>query len=506
MLIVGTMDKKREVYKSEQQVEGRNDPPGRAVPVSASETDPETEPITTSTSKKATTSTLSSSGSYRELLKNRPFLLLWLAQLISQTGFNAANYGVIALVTEITGSTTQVGFAIISFTLPAVPFSILAGVYVDMLNKRLVLWVSNALRAVAMFLIVIGLLWNPHTANTLYVLSFLTSLIAQFFTPAESSAIPLLVGEERLVAAISLFNVTLTLAQVVGFLLLGQLVAVLIPAFSLTLGFATVHVEPLYMLFLIVGIGYLICTFLVLGIPAQLLEGGEHKTQRPSLKLKDMWDTLVHDVRESSIFVYRDRNLFLALFQVTFVSIILLLVGEIAGPFVRNVLHLPVEDLPVVFAPAGVGLILTALLMPRITRKFGKRRVMTVGSIATAVCFILLPLGQVIFSQIPILSHWQLFYVAGMTFVLGAALDMVNIPAQTILQEHTSEEVRGRVFSFQSMLYNAGSIPVILFAGVLADTFGIDRVMYLISLSILLFQWWSARYRKGASSVPHERG
>jgi MFS family permease len=486
------MDRKKKVYESERRLEGLNEIPGNAAPV----VEKETEPIAV----RPVTSALSSTGSYRDLLKNRPFLLLWLAQLISQTGFNAANYGVIAVVTEITGSTTQVGIAIISFTLPAIPFSILAGVYVDMLNKRLVLWVSNLLRAFAMFLIVLGLLWNPHTATTLYILSFITSLIAQFFTPAEAASIPLLVGEERLVAAISLFNITLTLSQVVGFLLLGQLIAFLIPAFSFALGQHILHVQPLYMLFFVVGLCYLICTFLVLGIPASLLENGENRTQRPPLKLKELWETLVHDVRESAVFVYRDRNLFLALFQVTFVGVILLVIGELAGPFVQNVLHLPVQDLPVVFAPAGIGLILAALLMPRLTRRFGKRRVMSVGSIATGIGFFLLPSGQIVFSLIPILKPWELVYIAGMTFLMGAALDMLNIPAQTILQEHTSEDVRGRVFSFQSMLYNAGSIPVILFIGAIADTFGIDRVMYLIGLAILLFEWWATRYRKGGQN------
>src|SRR5437588_12778285 len=97
-------------------------------------------------------------GSFRRVLKNRSFLLLWLAQLLSQIVFNAANYGVIAIVTAITHSTVMVGFAIVSFTLPAVPFSLLAGVYVDHLDKRFVLWVSNALRAVATGLIVLALL------------------------------------------------------------------------------------------------------------------------------------------------------------------------------------------------------------------------------------------------------------------------------------------------------------------------------------------------------------
>src|SRR2546428_7388859 len=102
-------------------------------------------------------------GSFRSVLKNRSFLLLWLAQLLSQIAFNAANYGVIATVTAVTHSTLLVGLAIISFTLPAVPFSLLAGVYVDYLDKRFVLWVSNALRAATSALIVLSLLWNPHT-------------------------------------------------------------------------------------------------------------------------------------------------------------------------------------------------------------------------------------------------------------------------------------------------------------------------------------------------------
>src|SRR6266700_8208202 len=147
-------------------------------------------------------------GSFRRVLKNRSFLLLWLAQLLSQIVFNAANYGVIAIVTAVTHSTVMVGLAIISFTLPAVPFSLLAGVYVDHLDKRFVLWVSNALRAVSTALIVFALLWNPHTIRPIYFLTFLISLVTQFFTPAEASAIPLLVSKDDLAPALSLFNIT----------------------------------------------------------------------------------------------------------------------------------------------------------------------------------------------------------------------------------------------------------------------------------------------------------
>src|SRR5437762_3004559 len=180
-------------------------------------------------------------GSFRSVLKNRSFLLLWLAQLLSQIVFNAANYGVIANVTAVTHSTLLVGLAIVSFTLPAVPFSLLAGVYVDYLDKRLVLWASNALRAVATGLIVLALLLNPHSVIPLFFLAFAISLITQFFMPAEASAIPLLVSRNDLVPALSLFNITLTLAQALGFLVVGGLITALFPPFELALGFMKVE-------------------------------------------------------------------------------------------------------------------------------------------------------------------------------------------------------------------------------------------------------------------------
>ncbi len=366
-------------------------------------------------------------GSFRSVLKNRSFLLLWLAQLLSQIAFNAANYGVIAIVTVVTHSTIMVGLAIISFTLPAVLFSLLAGVYVDYLDKRLVLWVSNASRAVATALIVLALLWNPHTVIPLYFLAFVISVISQFFTPAEASAIPLLVSKEDLVPALSLFNITLTIAQALGFLVLGGLVTALFPPFTLSLGFTTVMVQSFDMLFVIVTFVYVICTFLILAIPANALQQ-EHTAGPDILRSfgKQAWDIVQHDVKETWVYIYKHPQLMLALLQVSFVSILLLVIGELAGPFVVNVLHLPVQDLPIIFAPAGVGLVFGGLLMPYLTQKLGKGRTIALGSLITAAVFVLIPVGRFILSHFAIPTPVILIYVSAMTFIIGLALDMIG--------------------------------------------------------------------------------
>jgi len=50
------------------------------------------------------------------------------------------------------------------------------------------------------------------------------------------------------------------------------------------------------------------------------------------------------------------------------------------------------------------------------------------------------------------------------------------------------------MFSFQSMQFKAGALPVLLFAGVIGDTLGIETVMYLLAAAVLGFSWWAARY------------
>jgi Na+/melibiose symporter-like transporter len=449
----------------------------------------------------ATPGRIAPAGSFRNVLRNRPFVLLWLAQLVSQIGFNAANYGLIATVTEITGSTIMVALAIISFTFPAVPFSLLAGVYVDYLDKRMVMWVSNVLRAVASILIVLALVWNPHTVLPLFFLTFLISMITQFFMPAEASAIPSLVGTQNLVPALSLFSITLNVAQAIGFLLLGRLIESFFSPFTIPLGLTTLLISRHDMLFAIIAVSYLLCTLLILAIPRTKLSANANNTQRlPRSPGKEMWAIVQRDIKGSWQFVRKDRNLFLAIIQVSAVNILLLVIGELAGPFVKRVLNLPVDDLTLLFAPAGFGLVLGGLVMPLLARYLKKPAIITLGSVLTAASLILLPISQLLARQLPFLQPWALFIVGMLAFIIGIALDMIIIPAQTVVQERAPEEERARVLSFQFMLSNAGSIPVLLFAGVISDTLGINTVMYGLGIAILLFLGWSLSYVNSAKA------
>ena len=434
---------------------------------------------------------------FHTLFKNRNFLLLWLAQLISMTILNSSNFAIIVLIQEITGRTTLIGLAIICFSIPAVIIGAPAGAFVDHRNKRRVLFYSNILRAIATFGFVISLLINRNELITIFLLTFLISSIGQFFTPAEGASIPLLVDEEELTSALSLFNITFMLSQAIGFIVLAPLILLLIPSFNLV----TIPIFPMEVLYAIIAVLYLVSALLISLIPSKAFTESKHENHEQTGSdsigaLQNVWN----EVREGWSFIRHHSQLFLAVIQLSFAGVLLLVIGELATPLVTRLFNLPASLMAIVFAPAGVGLVAGSLVMPRILQRMSKEHAIFIGSLVLAGTILLLPLST-------LLGHYmekqglssKLIYLGAVPlfmFVAGVAIDFINIPAQTAIQEYTPEWIKGRVLALQLMLYNAFSIPILLFIGGLADAFGIDKVIYLVSVIIICFGLWGRFYER----------
>jgi len=115
----------------------------------------------------------------------------------------------------------------------------------------------------------------------------------------------------------------------------------------------------------------------------------------------------------------------------------------------------------------------------------GKSRSISAGIIGLSITSILLVVCQRLARQIdPV--HWFndwsfLAFIMVLIFAMGCELGLMNIPALTLIQERTPDTMKGRVLSLQSIIYNAASIPVILFIGGIADIYGIATVMWVLA-------------------------
>jgi hypothetical protein len=136
------------------------------------------------------------------VLRNRNFLTLWSGQVFSQLADKVYLVLMIALIAnrfQAGGQTISgwVSSIMIAFTIPAVLFGSIAGVFVDRWPKKTVLVITNLLRGALVFtlppLLWISKGWAPLAGLpvgfcVLLGITFLVSTLTQFFAPAEQSA------------------------------------------------------------------------------------------------------------------------------------------------------------------------------------------------------------------------------------------------------------------------------------------------------------------------------
>jgi MFS family permease len=438
------------------------------------------------------------------LLRKKNFLLLWLAQLISMTAFWAASYGLIVLIHNQTSSTTLIGLAIICSSLPAVIIGAPAGVFVDKRNKRRVLFYSNCLRAIATFIFVLLLIVASGQLALVYLITLLIASIAQFFQPAEGATIPMLVSDEELMPALSLFQITSMLSNALGFLVLAPLLLIFLPLIHV-FGLELTQIETLY---IILGLLYALCAVLITLIPTHhFVEPRPRRTTTADLTaeslgvLRNVWA----EMAQAWTFIRRRPMLFQAVIQLSFAGVLISVIGQLASPVVTRLLGLPENSMAFVFAPAGIGLVIGSVFMPRITKALGKPRTILTGCAALTALVVLIPLSTLLAHHLEQqglqIAGLEVVIVGTMMFLAGLALDFVNIPANTSMQELTPDWIKGRVLALQLALFNAISIPFILLIGWVTDRFEVSVALYFLALCIAAFGFWGVFYER----KPHPR-
>jgi predicted MFS family arabinose efflux permease len=153
------------------------------------------------------------------LLRNVRFLQLWAGQGTSFVGDTVSMVALVVLVTQITGSASAVGGALVARLLPTLA-SPLAGVLTDRLDRRAVLITSDLARAV----LVLGMVFARNLV-VLYALVFLMGLARTFFNPTIRAAFPSVVGRGDLTRANAVIGGTFSASETAGPALGGVLVA-----------------------------------------------------------------------------------------------------------------------------------------------------------------------------------------------------------------------------------------------------------------------------------------
>jgi len=381
---------------------------------------------------------LSSSGQPKSLWRNCDYLLLWSGQALSDIGGAVSELAFPLLVLAVTHSPAQAGFVAALRALPATLFSLLAGVMVDRWDRKLVMLVCDAGRAVSLTSIPVAYALGHLTIWQLYITAFLEGTLMIVFKLAKTAAVPQVVTRAQLTTAIAQEEFVEGTTALFGPSLSGIL-------------YALGAMFP----FLTDAISYLISIVTMASIRTPF------QRERTSTRRK-VWA----EIAEGVLWVWHQP----------FILTMTLLMGAGAFVFSGNALmiiilaqqqHASAVVIGLIFAVGGVGSILGSLLAPRLEHR------LTVGQ-------------SILLCRWYFVLSWPLYALAPFPLVLGAVefgigfVDPIeDVPYFSHRLKLIPDELKGRVMS-ACRLFPGTMRPLgLALTGILIQRIGIFPAIWL---------------------------
>ncbi len=360
--------------------------------------------------------------------RNRNFSLLWLAGLISLMG----NWILIAAlpfhIYAVTGSALATSGWLMAYILPGVLFGSVAGVFVDRWDRRKIMIVVNLLQMGIIPLLLLA--QSPEWIWIVYVVGFLESTLSQFFGPAESALLPLLVGEEHLLAANSLNTLNDNLARIIGPAVGGVILGIwglqsVVFADALTYLLAALLIG-------MIGVGSAAKTAVKSKmVPSSSDIAPELST---SISLRAKFAAVWQEWRNGLRVVAQNRAL-INIFVVAGVALFSdAITSAVFVVFVQRNAGLGSTEFGWILTARGVGGVLGGILLAQVGKKLSNRQLASWGLIVVGV----LSLGMLVKPTVIVLVT--------LTGLLGLPSVAWFAAMRTQMQQATVNEYRGRVF------------------------------------------------------------
>ena len=377
----------------------------------------------------------------RDILRIRNYRLLWLGQLVSEAGDGLTNLTLLLLVNALTGSTAALAGMAIVLAIPPLTIGLVAGTYVDRLDRRRIMLASDLLRAaVVLGFVLVG---SADQLWLLYLLAFGQSAVGTFFAPARGAILPRIVPREGLLAANSIAQATRVVSSVVGAGLAGLIVGV---------------AGTFWPAFVIDSASFLVSFLLIVRLPAAI--GRIHDAGHAAAGVRSALLVGLRTIGRSRILLTTVLALAVSMLGLGAVNVLFV-------PFVVGTLQVGAIWLgPVEFAQSA-SMILASGLISVLARRFAPSSIVTIGMAGIAITIGLAGAVGAI---------WQLL---ALMFALGWFLVPLQASISTIVQQTTPDGELGRVMSVLGAAMSATSVLSMGFAGIAGDLIGVREVFFV---------------------------
>jgi MFS family permease len=382
---------------------------------------------------------------YREIFRNRNFLLFWSGFTLSSVGDSLTRVALTWFIFEQTKSSQALGILTIAYTAPILVGGFAAGPLLDRFSPRRVMIVDNLMRGFAFaalpMLQALDLLevWHVYSFAALYGSLMMITLAGG------PTLIPSLVKEDQLETANALETLSFTLSNVIGPPLAGLLI----------LWVGTINVV------VIDALSYLVFALMLIGVPV-------HKTVHTSSTQKSTSFSLLSAVRlMTGDKILLSTTLMFMSFNVGLgaLSVFLPLVSDRIAPGSSEIFG-------GLLGALALGEVISAWLAGSLRMRIGLGMRIALAQLFSGVSLALLFVES------------RVEAVASGLFLLGFFSAPLTIWAQTLRMQIIPVEMRGRTFALLRTLMQGATPLGGALAGFLLPVIGTQMVIGLSGLII----------------------
>jgi DHA3 family macrolide efflux protein-like MFS transporter len=372
------------------------------------------------------------------------FFTVWAGQALSLVGSSLTQFVLVWWITQETGSANALAMAGMMAMLPAALFSPLGGAIADRMSRRLIMILADAITAACMLLLVILFATDRIELWQIYTLMFLRATMQAFQQPAAASSTANLVPADWL-NRVAGMNQSLQGVMTIASAPLGAVALAFLPiegALMIDVVTAILGIAPLF--------------FYQIPQPAR-----EERHDSPR--------TILHDIREGANYILHRRGLSMLYAMTALVVLTVMPTFSLTPLLVKEHFGGGVNEVAVMEALAGVGVILGGILIS--VWKVPARRVVIVLVSFAVSCGTVALTALAPGNMLPLAVFW--WFLSGVSFSTG------NAPMTALLQSVVPNELQGRTLALLNMVFGFAAPIGLAIAGPLGEAFGVRTVFIL---------------------------
>ena len=352
---------------------------------------------------------------YKSLWKEKNYVKVMLANIITRLGDGIDMIAFSWLVYEVTGSTVLTASIFGVNMIPNITIGLISGVICQYVSEKTVMFICDIGRCICVSLIAFLFMNQQLEVWHLFVVTFLNSSFEAFRSPCEASIYPKILSEDTLDNGIALKQSLVNGANFLGIVvaplciaLFGLQGALLIDAFS-----------------------FILCGLIVLTIRSLVI------TRDSQMTVKQCF----HDLAGGFLYLKKDQFLSKLLIIFCIVNALFVPIQSFQAAYIKDILQMDSVGISIFSTFYLLGNVFMSPFLPRLKEQLKGRKLIVYGQILTSIMMI----AYTFLSVFPLSMRY--FLLASVSLIVGASICTINYPLQLSLYKRIDSDYQSRIQS-----------------------------------------------------------